>query len=305
MARRARLDAELVRRQLARSREQAAALVADGRVRVRGVVARKVAAMIDPADPVLVSGADPATEYVSRGGHKLAGALAVFGRDGLVVRGRRCLDAGASTGGFTEVLLRAGARQVVAVDVGYGQLAWPIRTDDKVLVLERTNVRTLTPDAIGGVVDLTVADLSFISLRLVLPALAACTAPAGDLALMVKPQFEVGRERVGAGGVVRDPALRAEAVLDVAAAAAELGLGVAGVTASPLPGPSGNVEFFVWFRRDAPPADRGRIRAVVAAGPSGVPATDTGVPAGSPGTVASGAASPPFLPDPGATEAQP
>jgi 23S rRNA (cytidine1920-2'-O)/16S rRNA (cytidine1409-2'-O)-methyltransferase len=269
MARRARLDAELVRRKLARSREQAASLVEAGRVQVRGTVARKVAAMIDPADPVLVTGEDPQTEYVSRGGHKLFGALAAFGPRGLVVAGRRCLDAGASTGGFTDVLLRAGAAQVVAVDVGYGQLAWPIRTDERVVVQERTNVRTLTPEAIGGTVDLTVADLSFISLRLVLPALAACTAPDGDLALMVKPQFEVGRERVGAGGVVRDWQLRAEAVLDVAAAAAELGLGVAGVTASPLPGPSGNVEFFVWFRRDAPAADRAEIDRVVAAGPSG------------------------------------
>jgi 23S rRNA (cytidine1920-2'-O)/16S rRNA (cytidine1409-2'-O)-methyltransferase len=267
MARRARLDAELVRRKLARSREQAAALVAAGRVQVRGSVAQKVATMIDPADPVLVTGEDPADEYVSRGSHKLAGALAAF--TGLTVAGRRCLDAGASTGGFTDVLLRAGARQVVAVDVGYGQLAWPIRTDARVVVFERTNVRTLTPDVIGGPVDLTVADLSFISLRLVLPALAACTDPAGDLALMVKPQFEVGRERVGTGGVVRDPDLRAEAVLDVTAAGAELGLGVAGVTASPLPGPSGNVEFFVWFRRGAPPADEELVRAVVAAGPTG------------------------------------
>ncbi|GAA0505843.1 TlyA family rRNA (cytidine-2'-O)-methyltransferase [Paractinoplanes deccanensis] len=267
MARRARLDAELVRRKLARSREQAAALVEAGRVQVRGTVARKVAAMVDPADPVLVTGEDPATEYVSRGGHKLAGALDAFGRDGLTVTGRRCLDAGASTGGFTDVLLRAGAARVVAVDVGYGQLAWPIRNDERVDVFERTNVRTLTPDVIGGPVDLTVADLSFISLRLVLPALTACTRADGDLALMVKPQFEVGKERVGAGGVVRDWQLRAEAVLDVAAAAAGLGLGVRGVTASPLPGPSGNVEFFVWFRRDAPPADRAEIERVVAAGP--------------------------------------
>ena len=271
MARRARLDAELVRRKLARSREQAAALVAAGRVRVRGDVATKVAAMIDPADPVVVSGDDPTTDYVSRGGHKLAGALSAFA--GLTVAGRRCLDAGASTGGFTDVLLRAGAAQVVAVDVGYGQLAWPLRTDDRVVVLERTNVRTLTPDVIGGPVALTVADLSFISLRLVLPALAACTAPDGDLALMVKPQFEVGRERVGSGGVVRDEGLRAEAVLDVAAVAAGLDLGVAGVAASPLPGPSGNVEFFVWFRRGAPLADPDRVRAVVAAGPSGTVAS--------------------------------
>ena len=278
MARRARLDAELVRRKLARSREQAAALVAAGRVQVRGTVAQKVATMIDPADPVVVTGDDPATEYVSRGSHKLAGALAAFGP--LAVEGRRCLDAGASTGGFTDVLLRAGAARVYAVDVGYGQLAWPLRNDERVTVMERTNVRTLTPELIGGVVDLTVADLSFISLRLVLPALAACTAADGDLALMVKPQFEVGKERVGSGGVVRDWELRAEAVLDVAATAAGLGLGVAGVTASPLPGPSGNVEFFVWFRRAAPPADTEQIRTVVAAGPSGAVASGGPPPSG-------------------------
>ncbi|WP_027661455.1 TlyA family RNA methyltransferase [Salinispora fenicalii] len=269
MARRTRLDAELVRRGLARSREQAAALVEAGRVQLRGVPARKVAAMVDPADPLLVTGADPASEYVSRGGHKLAGALASFGPSGLTATGRRCLDAGASTGGFTDVLLRVGAAEVVAVDVGYGQLAWPLRNDERVRVFERTNVRTLTPAAIDGPVDLTVADLSFISLRLVLPALAACTRPGGDLALMVKPQFEVGRDRVGAGGVVRDPALRAEAVLDVAGAAAQLGLGLADVCASPLPGPSGNVEFFVWLRRDAPAADPERVRAVVTAGAAG------------------------------------
>ncbi|MFI6244120.1 TlyA family RNA methyltransferase [Micromonospora sp. NPDC050795] len=269
MARRNRLDAELVRRGLARSREQAAALVEAGRVQLRGVVARKAAAMVDPADPLLVTGADPAEEYVSRGGHKLAGALAAFAPGGLHVAGRRCLDAGASTGGFTDVLLRADAAEVVAVDVGYGQLAWPLRTNERVRVLERTNVRSLDADAIGGQVDLTVADLSFISLRLVLPALAGCTRDDGDLALMVKPQFEVGKDRVGAGGVVRDPELRAEAVLDVAAAAARLGLGLADVAASPLPGPSGNVEFFVWLRRGAPAADPERVRAVVAAGPDG------------------------------------
>lgn len=269
MARRTRLDAELVRRGLARSREQAAALVEAGRVQVRGVAARKVAAMVDPADAVRVIGADPGSEYVSRGGHKLAGALAVFGPEGLRITGRRCLDAGASTGGFTDVLLRAGAAEVVAVDVGYGQLAWSLRGDDRVRVFERTNVRSLTPEAIGGPVEVTVADLSFISLRLVLPALAGCTAADGDLALMVKPQFEVGKERVGTGGVVRDPALRAEAVLDVAATAAGLGLGLAGVAASPLPGPSGNVEFFVWLRRGAPPADVETVTAIVAAGPGG------------------------------------
>ena len=265
MARRTRLDVELVRRGLARSREQAAALVTGGRVEVRGALARKPAALVDPADPVRLVG-DTKPEYVSRGGHKLAGALAAFTPRGLQVAGRRCLDAGASTGGFTEVLLRAGAAEVVAVDVGYGQLAWTLRTDPRVRVHERTNVRDLTPDAIGGPADLTVADLSFISLRLVLPALARCTTDDGDLVPMVKPQFEVGRERVGPGGVVRDPELRAEAVVAVARAAHALGLGVAGVVASPLPGPSGNVEFFLWLRRGAPAVDEAEVRAITMAG---------------------------------------
>jgi len=270
LARRTRLDAELVRRGLARSRDQAAALVADGRVEVRGVPARKPAALVDPADPVRLLGGDPADEYASRGGHKLAGALASFGPDGVRVAGRRCLDAGASTGGFTDVLLRAGAAEVVAVDVGYGQLAWQLRTDPRVRVLDRQNVRALTPELIGGPVDLTVADLSFISLRLVLPALAACTAPDGDLVPLVKPQFEVGRRAVGSGGVVRDPALRVDAVLGVAEAAAELDLGVAGMVASSLPGPSGNVEYFLWLRRGAEPVDEEAVRAMVARGPGTV-----------------------------------
>jgi 23S rRNA (cytidine1920-2'-O)/16S rRNA (cytidine1409-2'-O)-methyltransferase len=186
---------------------------------------------------------------------------------GLTVAGKRCLDAGASTGGFTDVLLRAGAARVVAVDVGYGQLAWSLRSDPRVEVHDRTNVRSLVPEQIGGPVQLTVADLSFISLRLVLAALAACTDPGGDLLPMVKPQFEVGKGRVGDGGVVRDPALRAEAVLDVARYAAELGLAVAGVTPSPLPGPSGNVEFFLWLRRGGDAGagvDEERVRTIVA-----------------------------------------
>jgi 23S rRNA (cytidine1920-2'-O)/16S rRNA (cytidine1409-2'-O)-methyltransferase len=262
MARRIRLDAELVRRGLARSREQAADLIEAGRVEVRGARARKAAAQVDPAEPVRVIGEDAGDGYVSRGGHKLAGALVAFAAAGLVVSGRRCLDAGASTGGFTDVLLRAGAAEVVAVDVGYGQLAWPLRTDGRVRVVERTNVRTLVPDTIGGPVDLTVADLSFISLRLVLPALVGCTTADGDLVPMVKPQFEVGRARVGAGGVVREPELRAQAVLDVAACAAALGLGVAGVAPSTLPGPSGNIEFFLWLRQDAPPVNHEMVRQV-------------------------------------------
>jgi 23S rRNA (cytidine1920-2'-O)/16S rRNA (cytidine1409-2'-O)-methyltransferase len=251
--RRLRLDAELVRRGLARSREHAAELVAAGRVKVSGAPAVKPATGVTTDVAIVVADDPDRPDYVSRGGHKLAGALAAFGPLGLVVAGRRCLDAGASTGGFTDVLLRHGAREVVAVDVGYGQLAWPIRQDERVQVHDRTNVRALTTELIGGPVDLVVGDLSFISLGLVLEALVGVTRADGDLALMVKPQFEVGKDRVGRGGVVRDSALRAEAVQGVADRAAGLGWGARAVTPSPLPGPSGNVEFFLWLRRG--PAD--------------------------------------------------
>jgi 23S rRNA (cytidine1920-2'-O)/16S rRNA (cytidine1409-2'-O)-methyltransferase len=209
---------------------------------------------------------EPAGEtWVSRGGHKLAGALTAFGYD---PAGRRALDAGASTGGFTDVLLRRGARHVVAVDVGYGQLAWSLRTDDRVTVVDRTNVRSLTPEQVGEPVDLVVADLSFIPLGLVLPSLVACATVTADLLPMVKPQFEVGRERLPSGGVVRDPLLRAEAVRAVAEQAGRLGFGVRGVTASPLPGPSGNVEYFLWLSREAPPLEEQALQAAVATGPA-------------------------------------
>jgi 23S rRNA (cytidine1920-2'-O)/16S rRNA (cytidine1409-2'-O)-methyltransferase len=272
--RRLRLDAELVRRGLARSRDHAAELIADGRVRVGGTRATKPATAVT-TDVALVVLADPAIpggeEYVSRGGHKLAGALAAFEPEGLVVAGRRCLDAGASTGGFTDVLLRHGAREVVAVDVGYGQLAWRIRQDERVVVHDRTNVRDLDRATVGEPVDLVVGDLSFISLVLVLDPLLAVTAADGDLVLMVKPQFEVGRERVGKGGVVRDLTLRTEAVETVADAAAARGWGARGVTVSPLPGPSGNVEFFVWLRHEPTRIGHAEIEQVVSAGPPGVP----------------------------------
>ncbi len=268
MPARRRLDAELVRRGLARSREQAVQLVQDGLVTVGGAVAGKPATGVTADAAIVVRPPDPdEPSYVSRGGHKLAGALTALSE--LDVEGRRCLDAGASTGGFTDVLLRGGAREVVAVDVGYGQLAWALQQDSRVLVRDRTNVRDLTPDAIGGQVDLVVTDLSFISLRLVLPALFGCVRPDGDLLVLVKPQFEVGRDRVGRGGVVRDPDLRAEAVLRVATAAADLGWGTRGVTASRLPGPAGNVEYFCWLRRSAPAPRPEDVRAAVAAGPQG------------------------------------
>lgn len=244
MPRRARVDAELVRRGLARSRQQAAELIGAGRVSVDGMPAAKPATSIAVSAHITVEQAGERS-WVSRGAHKLIGALDTFSLD---VTGRRCLDAGASTGGFTEVLLDRGAREVVAVDVGYGQLAWSLRSDDRVAVIERTNVRELTPQAIDGPVDMVVADLSFISLATVLPALTACASPDADIVPMVKPQFEVGKDRVGAGGVVADPQLRAESVLSVAARAAALGWQTVGATASPLPGPSGNVEYFLWLR---------------------------------------------------------
>ena len=263
---RVRLDAELVRRGLARSREQAAELIAAGRVAVGGQLASKPATQVARDAPVTVADdTDAGPRYVSRGGHKLAGALAAF--PGLDVAGRRCLDAGASTGGFTDVLLRAGAAHVVAADVGYGQLAWSLQTDERVTVLDRVNVRSLDPAQVAPPPEVVVADLSFISLTLVLPALAACAAPDADFALMVKPQFEVGKGRVGAGGVVRSASDRADAVRSVCDAAWSLGLGVRGVTASPLPGPSGNVEYFVWFHRGAPPLDDAELRRAVETGP--------------------------------------
>lgn len=250
MGRLIRVDAELVRRGLARSRAQAGELVADGVVLLDGATVAKAARQMDPAQALLVR-ATPA-DWASRGAHKLIGALDALGGRAPVIAGRRCLDAGASTGGFTDVLLRRGAAHVVAVDVGYGQLAWRLRTDPRVTTLDRTNVRTLDPAAIAPPPELVTGDLSFISLTLVLPALVAASAPNADLLLMVKPQFEVGKERLGSGGVVRDPVLHVDSVLAVAACARDLGLAVRDVVASPLPGPAGNVEYFLSMtKRDA------------------------------------------------------
>ena len=245
MARLIRIDSELVRRGLARSRTQAAQMVTDGHVTLDGVVVTKPARQVDPAQALEIRVPDDG--YVSRGAHKLAGALDALGSRGLAptVRGRRCLDAGASTGGFTDVLLRRGAAHVTAVDVGYGQLAWSLQCDPRVTQLDRTNVRTLDPAAVAPAPALVVGDLSFISLTLVLGPLLRAAAPDADLLLMVKPQFEVGRERLGHGGVVRDPALHVETVLVVADHAHRLGVGIDAVTASPPPGPAGNVEYFV------------------------------------------------------------
>ncbi|TDC00897.1 TlyA family RNA methyltransferase [Nonomuraea longispora] len=269
MSRRIRLDSELVRRGLARSREQATQLIEAGRVTVGGRRAGKAATQVDTASAIVVAASDDGPDYVSRGAHKLLGALEAFER--LTVEGRRCLDAGASTGGFTDVLLRRGAAHVVAVDVGYGQLAWSLRTDERVTVMERVNVRDLTPGMAGEPPTLIVGDLSFISLRIVLPALVEVAAPRADFVMLVKPQFEVGKDRVGAGGVVRDPVLRVSAVRDAAARAQDLGLTVRGVTASPLPGPSGNVEYLLWLGKgegEPPVADLdAEIQRAVEEGP--------------------------------------
>jgi 23S rRNA (cytidine1920-2'-O)/16S rRNA (cytidine1409-2'-O)-methyltransferase len=234
----------MVRRGLAASRSEAATAVGAGKVLVAGRPARKSGALVAAADPIVFT--KPARKFVSRGGEKLDAALDRFAVD---VAGRRALDAGASTGGFTDCLLARGAVSVIAVDVGYGQLDWGLRTDARVTVMERTNVRTLEPAMLPYRPDLVTADLSFISLELVLPALARCAAERADFVLLVKPQFEAGRDAVGAGGVVHSAADRRRAVERVAGACRDAGLAVRGVTSSPLAGPAGNVELLLWASR--------------------------------------------------------
>jgi 23S rRNA (cytidine1920-2'-O)/16S rRNA (cytidine1409-2'-O)-methyltransferase len=242
---RRRLDAELVRRGLVTSRSEATEAVADRRVLVNGAVADKSARLVATADALIVTGPPP--RFVGRGGEKLDAALERFT---VPVAGRRALDAGASTGGFTDCLLQRGAAEVIAVDVGYGQLHERLRDDPRVDVRERTNVRSLDRDAIGGPVDLVVADLSFISLRTVLPALVPFVEPGGDLVLLVKPQFEAGRREAARGsGVIREPEVWRRVVDEVASAAAEQGADRMDEMASPLTGADGNVEFLLHVRR--------------------------------------------------------
>ncbi|MFD2025314.1 TlyA family RNA methyltransferase [Promicromonospora aerolata] len=253
-----RVDVELVRRGLARSRRHAAELVGSGRVRVGGrVVVKPSSAVAQGTDVSVAPGHDPEHDFASRAALKLAGALDALARvpGGPQVEGAFCADLGASTGGFTDVLLRRGAAHVVAVDVGHDQLVPALRADDRVTVVEGLNVRDLTPADLPRSPDLLVADLSFISLTVVLPAVASVLRPGAQVLLMVKPQFEVGRERLGSGGVVRDPALHAETVRAVARAAEQAGLRTRAVVPSPLPGPSGNREFFLWLGFDADGAE--------------------------------------------------
>ena len=260
---RIRLDAELVRRGLARSREHAVDLIEARQVLVGGIPATKPATQVNPETSIKLAGVRD--DFVSRGGHKLAGALDAL--PDIKTEAKVCLDAGASTGGFTDVLLKRGVAKVIAVDVGYGQLAWELRNDPRVQVLDRTNVRHISPEIIGERIALIVADLSFISLTMVIPALKSVSTDETDYLVMVKPQFEVGREKLGAGGVVRDSQLRKQAIVDVANSAFELGLGCLGVCASPLPGPAGNVEYFLWLKAGAPLLSDAIIDAAIAKGP--------------------------------------
>ena len=230
---------------------------------VNGAPAAKPSTLVAPGDALQVGESDT-DGYASRGAHKLAGALRALELD---AAGRTALDAGAAHGGFTDVLLRAGAARVIAVDVAYGQLDWRLRSDPRVVVLERTNVRHLTPEQLPPPApDMVVGDLSFISLTLVLPALVGVAAADADFALLVKPQFEAGREQVGKGGVVRDPATWRRALVQVVTAAQAQDLGVQGACVSPLPGPSGNIEFFVHLRRGASEDPEVLLDAAVAQG---------------------------------------
>jgi 23S rRNA (cytidine1920-2'-O)/16S rRNA (cytidine1409-2'-O)-methyltransferase len=238
---RKRLDALMAERGLFESRSRAAAAVMAGAVRIAGEPARKPGQMVAEDEEITV---ERGPDFVSRGGIKLTNALDAFGID---VAGRKALDVGASTGGFTDVLLQRGATAVIALDVAYGELHWRLRQDPRVTVLERTNARSLQPEALPYRPDLVVADVSFISLTKVLPSVLACAAERFDCLAMVKPQFEAGRERVGKGGVVREPETRIDTLVTVAQAAQADGRSVLGFASSGLPGPSGNRETFVWI----------------------------------------------------------
>src|SRR3954452_20468144 len=240
------------------SRSRAAAAVMAGTVRIAGEPARKPGQMVSGDAEISVDRGPP---FVSRGGIKLANALDALGID---VEGRRALDVGASTGGFTDCLLQRGAAPVVALDVAYGELDWKIRQDARVTVLERTNARALEAAALPYRPDLVVIDVSFISLRTILPAVLGTVADAWDALAMVKPQFEVGRERLGKGGVVRDAELRRATVAEVAEAAQALGAAVAGFAPSGLPGPAGNRETFAWLAEAGRTGALGDVRAALA-----------------------------------------
>jgi 23S rRNA (cytidine1920-2'-O)/16S rRNA (cytidine1409-2'-O)-methyltransferase len=239
---RTRLDVELARRGLADSRERAQQLIMAGCVRVNSRPAGKPDLKVDESSRIEVVGTRE--DYASRGAYKLAAALEAFG---VGAEGRLALDVGASSGGFTDVLLRRGAKRVIALDVGYGQLDLRLRNDPRVIVMERTNIRHVTPEQLEYRPELLTIDVSFISLKLVLPAVVALAAPHCDIVALIKPQFEVGKGKVGKGGVVRDEGHRKQAIAEVTGFAASLGLAVKGVIDSPIRGPAGNQEYLAWL----------------------------------------------------------
>jgi 23S rRNA (cytidine1920-2'-O)/16S rRNA (cytidine1409-2'-O)-methyltransferase len=253
-----RLDVELVSRGVARSRGQARELVEAGSVLLDGLPATKASTPVGAGQTIhLASGVEG---WVSRAAYKLAAALEAFGPDGLSAEDKRCFDVGACTGGFTEVLLREGAREVVALDVGHGQLAEEIASDPRVVERSGINIRDARADDLGGPAQLLVADLSFISLRLVLPVMRDLVEPTGDLVLLIKPQFEVGRQRLGKGGIVRSAAHRAMAIEEVVVAAGAVGLNAKALRVSPIRGATGNAEYLLWL---TPRPDQGLTAAQV------------------------------------------
>jgi 23S rRNA (cytidine1920-2'-O)/16S rRNA (cytidine1409-2'-O)-methyltransferase len=256
---RRRLDVELVRRGLVPSRTRAVEVIGAGRVLVGGAPASTPARQVDGAEAIALLAAD-GPEFVSRGGHKLAAALDAFAVD---VAGRRAVDVGSSTGGFTDCLLQRGAIHVFAVDVGRSQLAWSLRGDERVTVMEHTNVRDLAADALLPAPDLCVADLSFVSLRTVVPNLLAIASAGAEFVLLVKPQYEAGRARVGRRGIVRDPAVHAAVLHEVVDGLASGGLGIDALVPSPLRGADGNIEFLAHARRGSATVAGSTIDAVV------------------------------------------
>ncbi len=251
-----RADVVLSDRGLFPSREQAKAAILAGRVRISGVAIAKAGQDVDPDAEFQI---EEGPRFVSRGGQKLDGALEVFGVD---VTGLKALDVGASTGGFTDRLLQGGATSVAAVDVGYGQLAWELRNDSRVSVFERTNIRHVSPDELGAPFDIAVIDVSFIGLEKVLPNVLPMLTESGELVSLVKPQFEAGRGRVGKKGVVRDPDVHTDVLESVCTAVEKAGLVIRGMTWSPIKGPEGNIEFWIWAAREGTPSAASAVDVV-------------------------------------------
>ncbi|MBQ2444820.1 MAG: TlyA family RNA methyltransferase [Oscillospiraceae bacterium] len=255
-----RLDMLLVQRGLCDSRSRAQAVIMSGEVYVQGQKCDKAGTAVEVDAPIEIRGNQ--CPYVSRGGLKLEKALRDFGVD---PTGYVCSDSGASTGGFTDCLLQKGARKVFAIDVGYGQLAWSIRNDPRVVCMERTNIRYVTPEQLGEPLDLSVIDVSFISLKIVLPAIQALLKPTGQVLCLIKPQFEAGKDKVGKKGVVREPSIHCEVLENFIAVAKELGFTILNLTFSPVKGPEGNIEFLGHLSMAPGQGIEPDVKAIVAA----------------------------------------